>query len=83
MRIRQVETFITGTPLWAQVVMGVVLLVVALGSVYGRINRRFGAKVFTKIPPEEIRTNWAHIAKYTIAPLFAAAYYIYLSFKAP
>ena len=57
MRLRQVETFIETAPMWAQIAMGLFLVVISIGSIYGRINTKFGAKVFTKIPADQIRTE--------------------------
>lgn len=81
MRLRQVETFIETAPMWAQIAMGLFLVVISIGSIYGRINTKFGAKVFTKIPADQIRTNWGHIIGYTVMPVLATLCYFYLWLK--
>ncbi len=37
-----------------------------------RLNLDFGERVFRRLPREEIRTNKAHIVKYTVIPIVAA-----------
>jgi heat shock protein HslJ len=52
-------------------------------SIYGRINLRFGAKIFSKIHPHEIRTNQAHILSYTGIPLTVTIGYLLLLYGGP
>lgn len=62
-----------GTP---AIAVGLVLF--CLVSVYGRINLEFGSKMFSRIPPSEIRMNWEHIIRYTVTPLILTLGYLYL-----
>ena len=73
--LRQLEGLIEGWPLWAQLLVGVGLLAFSLASIYGRINTTFGVKVFSKVPEEEIRSNWIHIIGYTIVPVLVTVGY--------
>jgi hypothetical protein len=63
-------------PLWGQVLVGALLIVFSILSTYGRINPKVGAKVFSKIPESEIRTNKAHILSYTIIPIVVTIGYL-------
>ena len=54
------------------------LIVYSIASVYGRLNVDFGSKIFSKVPKEEIRTNTAHIVRYTVGPVIAMIGYVAL-----
>lgn len=71
---RQLENVVEGLPLWGQILLGLALLTFSAVSIYGRFDTRFGAKVFSKIPEEEIRTNTFHIIGYTVVPVLATIY---------
>ena len=61
---KHVETL----PLWAQIAFGLALLSFTLVSIYGRVNLKVRARVFSKVPEDEIRTDWSHIIRYTVVP---------------
>ena len=73
--LRQLEGLIEGWPLWAQLLVGAALLAFSVASIYGRINPSFGVKVFSKVPEDQIRTNWVHIIGYTIVPVIVTIGY--------
>ncbi|MCB1033223.1 MAG: hypothetical protein KDD47_05255 [Acidobacteria bacterium] len=76
--LRQLGEIVHNLPLWGQVLLGLALVAFSAASVYGRINTGFGAKVFSKIPEEEIRTNTFHIIWYTVVPVLATIYFFVL-----
>ncbi len=78
MRLRQLNTLLDGMPPWAQFALAGFLVLYAVVSIYGRINTKFGAKVFSKIPEREIRTNVSHIVSYTIVPVVVCIGYLVL-----
>jgi hypothetical protein len=65
-------------PVWIQFALAAFLVVYCIVSVYGRFNVNFGAKVFSKIPPHEIRSNQGHILQYTGIPLAVTIGYLIL-----
>lgn len=77
LRTRQIESLIDNAPEWALVGIGVLLLAITIGSIYGRMNDDFGAKIF-RIPKEQVRANWGHIMWLTVVPFFVTLYYFYL-----
>ena len=79
--LRQLEGLIEGWPLWAQLLVGVALLAFSLASIYGRFNPSFGAKVFSKIPEDQIQSNWAHIIGYTIIPVIVTIGYAFILYS--
>lgn len=78
--LRQLGDVIHSLPVWGQVLLGLALTAFSIASVYGRFNTRFGAKVFSKIPESEIRTNVFHIVWYTVIPALATVYFLLLVF---
>ena len=76
--LRQLEAQIDQMPQWAQILVGVFLVVYSILSIYGRINPRVGKKVFSKIPEAEIRTNKGHIIGYTVIPVIVTIGYFFL-----
>ena len=79
--LRQLEGLIEGWPLWGQILLGVALLAYSVLSIYGRFNTTLGSKIFSKIPEEEIRTNWIHIIGYTIVPVIITVGYFLLLYS--
>lgn len=77
LRTPQIESFIDRAPEWAQVSLGLLLLAATIGSIYGRMNDDFGAKLFG-IPKERVRSSWGHIMWLTVVPFFLTLYYFYL-----
>jgi len=65
-------------PPWAQWLVAAGLVLFSIVSIYGRINVKFGAKVFSKVPAEEIRTNIPHIIGYTVIPVIVTVVYLWL-----
>ena len=76
--LQQLEAQIDQMPPWAQILVGVFLVVYSILSIYGRIKPRFGKKIFSKIPEAEIRTNTGHIIGYTVIPVIVTAGYFFL-----
>ena len=79
--LRQLEGLIEGWPLWAQLLVGVALLAFSLASIYGRINPSFGVKVFSKVPEDQIRSNWIHIIGYTVVPVIVTIGYAFILYS--
>ena len=75
------EGLVDGLPPWGQIVLALCLVAFSVLSVYGRINTRFGGKIFSKIPDSEIRTNSFHILRYTIIPVIITLGYLTLLLK--
>ena len=71
----QLENMVHQWPLWAQLGAGAFLVVYSVASVYGRINPRFGIKIFSRVPEAEIRTNKGHIISYTVVPVIVTVGY--------
>ncbi|MAS92132.1 MAG: hypothetical protein CMO55_02955 [Verrucomicrobiales bacterium] len=59
-------------PIYAQIFVGAIIFAFAAASVYSRINLNFGAKTFSGIPREQLRTNVGHILVYTGIPVVLA-----------
>ena len=68
-QLRQLTQLLDSMPLWVQVLIAAFLTVFSLISIYGRINLAFGKRVFSRIEPEEIRSNVGHIIEYTVVPV--------------
>ena len=79
--LRQLEGLIEGWPLWAQLLVGVALLAFSVASIYGRINTSFGVKVFSKVPEDQIRSNWIHIIGYTVVPVIVTIGYAFILYS--
>lgn len=77
-RFRQLTQMLDSLPEWARVGIAVVLVAYSFAAIYGRINLDFGARAFSKIPREEIRSNVAHIVSYTVIPVAATIVYLAL-----
>jgi len=76
--LRQLSEMLDTMPVWARFAVAGALVLYSIVSVYGRIDVRFGAKVFSKIPPNEIRTNQSHVFAYTGVPLAVTVGYLIL-----
>lgn len=76
--LRQLAQILDSFPVWLQFAVAVALVAYSAAAVYGRINVGFGAKVFSKIPPDEITTNTGHIVQYTIIPVIITVGYLVL-----
>ena len=74
----QLAQMLDSMPPWAQFAIAAGLLAYSFVAVYGRMNVGFGAKVFSRIPLEEIRTNRAHILQYTVIPVAVTIGYLVL-----
>lgn len=77
-QIHQLEQFIDQIPPWGQFLIALFLLVFSILSLYGRYNTKVGSKVFSKIPADQIRSNWGHIIGYTIIPIIVTVGYFVL-----
>ncbi len=76
--LRQLSAMLDSLPVWAQFTIGGALVLYSIISIYGRIDVRFGARVFSKIPPNEIRSNQSHVFQYTGFPLAVTIGYLIL-----
>lgn len=76
--LRQLSEMLDGMPVWAQIAVAAALVLYSIASIYGRIDTRFGAKLFSKVPPHEIRTNQSHLFAYTGVPLAVTIGYLIL-----
>ena len=77
-KIVQLSRVFETMPIAAQIFVGLVLVGFAGASIYSRINLDFGAKTFSGIPREQLRTNKAHIACYTGIPVLLALSFLLL-----
>lgn len=59
-----------------QVLVAIGLVAYSLVSIYGRINPKFGARVFSRIPADRIRRDSVHIVRYTIIPVLVTVGYL-------
>ena len=75
------DGLVDSLPSWGQIVLALFLVTFSVLSVYGRINTRFGGKIFSKIPESEIRSNLFHIFRYTIVPVSITLGYLALLLK--
>lgn len=78
--LRQLSNLLGVLPVWAQVAIALFLVSFSVVTVYGRMNVDFGAKVFSRVPKEEIRTDKGHIFEYTVVPVIVTAGYLILLF---
>ena len=76
--LRQLEGLIDGLPPWGQILLGVALLAYSILSIYGRVNVSVGKKIFSKVPEDQIRSNWVHIIGYTVVPVIVTVGYFFL-----
>jgi hypothetical protein len=76
--LRQLSQMLDSMPVWLQFVIAVGLVAYSAAAVYGRIDPGFGAKVFSKIPEDEIQTNKSHILQYTVIPVAVTFGYLAL-----
>lgn len=76
--LRQLEGLIDALPVWGQFAIAAGLIIFSILSIYGRINVAVGAKVFSKIPADEIRSNIPHIIGYTVIPVIVTIGYLLL-----
>lgn len=77
-QLRQLAQMLDSMPTWAQFAIAAGLLLYSFAAIYGRLNLDFGAKVFSKIPRDEIKTNMGHILRYTILPTLVTIGYLLL-----
>jgi hypothetical protein len=75
-QLRQLSTILDALPVWCQILIAAGLVVYAIVSLYARINVTFGARVFSKVPSDQIRTNVPHIIRYTVAPVIVTIGYL-------
>ena len=75
-QIRQLSEMLDSMPGWAQVLLAIGLVAYSFVAIYGRINTEFGAKAFSKIPEDEVRTNIGHILQYTVIPVIVTVVYL-------
>jgi hypothetical protein len=68
-------------PLWAQLLIAILLVSYSVVSVYGRVNTVFGSKAFSRVPESQLRSNRTHIVKYTVIPVIVTLGYLYLLSK--
>jgi len=76
--LRILSELLDTLPTWGQWTLGAALVLYSIAAVYGRINLAVGAKVFSKIPADRIRTDKGHIIQYTVIPLVATTVYVLL-----
>ena len=76
--LRQLSTILDGLPLWGQILIAVGLVLYSTVSLYGRINVKFGDKLFSKVASDRIRTNTSHILRYTLIPAIVTIGYLLL-----
>lgn len=79
-QLRQLAGMLDSMPIWAQFAIAAGLLAYSFVAIYGRMNVDFGAKVFSKVPRDQIRTNQVHILQYTIIPVAVTVAYLLLLF---
>lgn len=79
-QLRQISELIETWPPVVQVGILVALVIFSILSIYGRVDINVGAKLFSNVPKEEIRTNWFHIIRYTIIPVLITFGYVILLF---
>lgn len=77
-QLRQLSLVLDSMPVWGQILLAIGLALYCIVSVYGRINTKFGAKVFSKIPEDQINTDKFHIMQYTFIPLIVTVGYLVL-----
>jgi hypothetical protein len=80
-QLRQLAELLDVMPAWAQFAIAAGLLAYSFATIYGRMNVEFGAKLFSKVPRDQIRTNPAHILQYTIIPVGVTIGYLLLLFS--
>lgn len=66
--LRQLSETLESIPVWGQILICLFLVGYSFVSIYGRINTKFGAKAFSRIPEDRIRKDKGHIFQYTIIP---------------
>ncbi|MFC1705194.1 hypothetical protein ACFL59_00045 [Planctomycetota bacterium] len=81
-QLQQVQQLIDQLPGWAQLLVGALLVAFSVVSIYARVNTRFGARVFSRVPPERLRTNYLHVVQYTLTPVLVTIVYVGLLFTA-
>jgi hypothetical protein len=67
-QLHQLSRLIDDMPIWAQIAIALFLTAYSVASIYARLNPSFGKSFFSKVPPEELRTNFGHIFQYTVVP---------------
>lgn len=77
-QLSQLSQLLDAMPVPVRIAVALFLVAYSVVAIYGRINLEFGAKVFSTIPPEEIRTNIGHIFQYTIIPIIVTIGYLSL-----
>ena len=64
--LRELEQWNATLPVWGQALIFIALVLFSVLSVYGRINTGFGAKLFSRVSEDQIRSNIGHIVQYTV-----------------
>lgn len=77
-QLRQLIEMFNTIPRPVQFVIAAALVAFSLASLYGRINTRFGAKVFSRVEESQIRRNVGHILQYTVVPIIVTAAFVAL-----
>jgi hypothetical protein len=75
---RNLERLFDGLSPTLRLVIAAALVAFSLASIYGRINTRCGAKIFSKVPEQEIRSNRWHPVRYTVIPVLVTAGFLSL-----
>jgi len=75
--LRNLPTLVEQMPFWAQILVGALLVMMTVSSIYGRINVGFGNKIFSRASEETIRSDIGHIIQYTVIPVAATLVYFW------
>lgn len=76
--MKQYRNVFENSPIWLRYGLAGFLVSYCLASIWGRIDLRFGAKIFSQVAPQHIRTDIWHIVMYTIIPVLLTTYYLSL-----
>ena len=77
-QLQQLSQLLDSMPAPVQILIAIGLIAYSFVAVYGRFNLDFGAKAFSQIPRDEIRTNTGHVIQYTIIPVIVTVGYLLL-----
>ena len=76
--LRQLQGMLDDLPPWARILIAAFLIGFTVLSIYGRVNTRFGGKIFSNVPESELQTNVGHIVQYTVIPAVVCVGYLVL-----
>lgn len=68
-QLRQLSELFDRMPMAVVAGVAIGLVVYSVVATYGRINLDFGAKVFSRVPRERLRSDVFHITRYTVIPV--------------